>query len=152
MSNLRFAHAYGYMSNKDFVDTIHSTAGTKDLPKEIKSKAETGLKALNTIKNITQFAAYIPVVGTIIALFKLAILNPLFEKGFDKFGNAMSKHVNSTASKAACKTLSKKVKEFNRGLKIRSLVELTSLGFLLVATDFIFTIGAEKDEKKSEKK
>ncbi len=79
------------------------------------------LPKINLVKNLVTVAGYIPVVGTIAAIAKLVLISRL------------EKEMSEDPIKQV-------VQNYLTMQKIRSGIELTSLGFLLLIPDIIFTI------------
>ena len=127
MSTIHASDMFGYHSHNQLWNKFEIL-----IPADQKYKSESFANAkkftrfANYIKSALHVAGYIPIIGTIVAIAKLIFMEvarkKLFneEKGFPEFTH-----------------LGKKVIE---GMKIRSAIELTSLGFVLIIPDLMYTI------------
>lgn len=140
MAKIGYYDAYGYQSGETFCKKFNKATGLDNLPDTIQK----GVKGLNTFKNITQIAGYIPGVGTIVALFKLIIFK-LMPGQLEK----KAKNMPENQKNAVMKGVNVLKNDFAKGMNIRILFELFSLGSLLIITDFISTMGNSKSKEKA---
>lgn len=143
MAKIGFYDAYGFQSNATFSKKFNKATGLDELTKN--DKIQKAVNGANTFKNITQIAGYIPVLGTIMALVKLIVFKVIpgqLEK--------LAKDDKMASYKSGLLSGAKLLKnDFAKGMNIRIIFEMLSLGFILVITDFICTAGNSKGKEKA---
>ncbi len=133
--SIQKSDAFGFHTYNQFKGKLISISNSMDVNNPILQEAEKKFQKINLVKNLVTAAGYIPVVGTIAAIAKLVLIN--------KAEKEMSKDSRGRRLKPL-------VQNYFTGQKIRSGIELTSLGFLLLIPDIIFTIGRNIGKKPAE--
>jgi len=108
-------------------------------PPDFMADVQKHLPRVNLVKNLVTIAGYIPVIGTIVAVAKLIIIGKA-EKFIEK----------NKKEKSEVVIIQKEFQGYADGQKIRSWIEVTSLGFFLLIPDLIFTIGRNVSKKTVE--
>jgi len=132
MSMIQASDTFGYHSFQQVYDKVTTSAyntGNGKILEDDKENFKKVIKIANYAKSGLNVAGYIPVIGTIIAIAKLSILFIADKKLLHSKDNVMDTKMVPI------------YKSISMWLKIRSAIELTSLGFLLLIPDLIFTIG-----------
>ncbi len=143
MTKIGFYDAYGFQSNETFSKKFNKATGLDKLPKN--DSIQKAVSGANTFKNITQFIGYIPVLSTIMALVKYIVFK-VIPGQVEKLAKDEKLSSYKSGLLAGAKLLKN---DFAKGMNIRIIFEMFSLGFILLITDFICTAGNSKTKEKA---
>lgn len=129
---------YGFHSHQQVYDKIESLA-FKEKPSERKCEGlMKSVKYMNNIKSAAHVVGYIPVIGSIMAFAKIAFIMMADFKLMD-------------GALAGLKPgLIVSYMGFSAGMKVRCLMEMSSLGFLLLIPDLILTLDRAQEKNPNE--